>query len=226
MVVLAHFSTPSQTELNGKITENKKNKIPEYAENYKKEYLFLRGINGEFKYLINKLDTLNEGLFESKTAVRIKKFMKEFLRGQEKGILKDNSGLILPSFVIDNLVFINQQFDLYKLRYDAFCEDDFVYGGGSYDDSDDDSDDGGNGEYLVDGKPYPGFIEFYDLFKKIYSQIKSEDSDYDSDDVSDSDDFEIILPDSDYDSDGDSDSDDFETITLSGILSEESDDSD
>ena len=37
----------------------------------------------------------------------------------------------------------------------------FVYG------SDSDSDDDSVGEYLVDGKPYPGFIEFYDIFKKI-----------------------------------------------------------
>ena len=32
MVVLAHFSTPCQTELNGKMIENKNNKIPQYAK--------------------------------------------------------------------------------------------------------------------------------------------------------------------------------------------------
>ena len=35
---------------------------------------------------------------------------------------------------------------------------------------------------LVDGKPYPGFIEFYDIFKKTYCQIKNEDSDIDYED--------------------------------------------
>ena len=142
--------------------EIRNNKIPHYAENYNKEYLFIRGLNKEFVYIINKLDSLNHGLFESKTVVRIKNIMKDFLRGQEKGKLKDISGMFLPSDDFSNLININQQFDLYKQRYDDFDDCD------SDSDSDDDSDDG-NGEYLVDGKPYPGFIELYDIFKKIYS---------------------------------------------------------
>ena len=196
MVSVAHFSTPPQTELIGKMMEIRNNKIPHYAENYKKEYLFIRGINKDFKYLINKLDKLNHGLFESKTVVRIKNIMKDFLKGQEKGKLKNISGMIIPSDSTNNLIFINKNFELYKLRYDAFCEDDFVYRR----DSDDDDSDDENGEYLVDGKPYPGFIEFYDIFKKIYNQIKFSDDD-DSDDYSDYEDYEIILPFSDDDSD-------------------------
>ena len=38
MVVVAHFSTPYQTELNGKMIENKNNKIPQYAKDYRNEY--------------------------------------------------------------------------------------------------------------------------------------------------------------------------------------------
>ena len=190
----------------------KQSKIPEYAKDFRKEWLYIRGINKEFKYLINKLDTLNYGLFESNIANRIKNIMKEFLRAQEKGKLKNISNFILPGDIICNLNSINKNFELYKLRYDAFCDDDFVYGSDSDDDSDDDfvygsdSDDSddGNGEYLVDGKPYPGFIEFYDIFKKIYNQIKNEDSDSDD---SDYEDYDIILLDSDSDSDSDSDDD-------------------
>ena len=52
------------------------NKIPEYAREYKKEYLFIIGINKEFKYFIDKLDKLNDGLFESPIANRIKYNMK------------------------------------------------------------------------------------------------------------------------------------------------------
>ena len=168
------------------------NKIPEYAREYKKEYLFIRGLNKEFKYLKNKLVDLNNGLFETNSVIRIKYNMKRFLRGQEKGKLKDISYLNFPSNLFSNFISINKQFDLYRLRYDAFCDDD-----DSDDESDDDSDDG-DGEYLVDGKPYPGFIEFYDIFKKIFSQIKNEDSDSDSDFDYDSDiEIEIVLPDSD-----------------------------
>ena len=165
------------------------NKIPEYAREYKKEYLYIRGLNKECKYLINKLDNLNNGLFESYIADRIKYFMKRFLRAQEKGKLKDISNLMLQRDDVDNLIFINEQFGYYKLRYDAFCDDS------------DDSDDEGNGEYLVDGKPYPGFIEFYDIFKLFFNQIKYEscDSDDDSDEYdSDREEFDFSYTDSDF----------------------------
>ena len=161
------------------MTENENNKIPEYAREYKREYLYIRGINKEFKYFINKLDKLNDGLFESNIADRIKYNMKRFLRAQERGKLKDISDLVLQREDLDNLIFINEQFGYYKLRYDAFCDDsddnDYY--------SDDDSDDDGNGEYLVDGKPYPGFKEIYDIFKLFFNQInyKGFDSDSDSD---------------------------------------------
>ena len=173
------------------------NKIPEYATNYKKEYLYIRGLNKEFKYFINKLDDLNNGLFESNISNRIKYNMKRFLRGQEKGKIKDISDLVLQRDDFNNLIFINEQFGYYKLRYDAFCDDsddnDYY--------SDDDSDDDGNGEYLVDGKPYPGFKEIYDIFKLFFNQIKYEGFDSDSD--SGIEDFDIVLPDSDDDSDSD-----------------------
>ena len=191
------------------------NKIPVYAKEYKREYQFIRGINKEFKYLINKLDNLNNGLFESNISNRIKYFMKRFLRGQEKGKLKDISNFIFPDNILNNIIFINQQFGYYKLRYDAFCDDSddddsnsFSNIVGDYDsdsDSDeynDDSDNGGNSEYLVDGKPYPGFIEFYDIFKKIFNQIKiDDDDDIDDDYCKEYENIEFVLPDSDIDSD-------------------------
>ena len=174
-------------------------KIPPYASNFKKEYQFIRGLNQDLKYFINKADLLNQGLFETKSSNRIKYNMKRFLRAQEKGKLKDISNLIFPSYDIDNIrniIFINEQFELYKIRYDAFCDDS--------DDNhyySDDSDDDGNGEYLVDGKPYPGFKEFYDIFKLFFNQIKYKayDSDSDSDSDIDFEDFDILLSDSDDD---------------------------
>ena len=100
------------------------NKIPEYAREYKKEYLFIRGINKEFKYFIDKLDDLNNGLFESHRADRIKNFMKRFLRAQEKGKLKDISNMVFREDDVDNLVFINKQFSMYKIRWDYFNDSD------------------------------------------------------------------------------------------------------
>ena len=91
MGILVHFSH-SQNCIKST------NKIPPYARDYKKEYLFIRGINKEFKYFIDKLYDLNNGVFESHRADRIKYFMKRFLRGQEKGKLIDISNLMLPRY--------------------------------------------------------------------------------------------------------------------------------
>ena len=176
----------------------KSNKIPEYAREYKREYQFIRGLNKEFEYFIKKLDDLNNGLFETNSTNSIKYYMKRFLRRHEDGRFKDISNFIFPDNILNNIIFINEQFGYYKLRYDAFCDDsddddsnsfsDIV--GDSDSDSDeynDDSDNGGNSGYLVDGKPYPGFIEFCDIFKKIFNQIKNDDCDSDDDDDDDSD---------------------------------------
>ena len=172
------------------------NKIPEYAREYKKEYLFIRGINKEFKYFIDKLDDLNNGLFESHRADRIKNFMKRFLRAQEKGKLKDISNMVFREDDVDNLIFINKQFSMYKIRWDYFndSDEDDV----DVDVVDDDSDD----EDVVDGKNvYPGFKEIYDIFELFFSKLNIK-YEYDSDSDSDSD-YEIVLNVSDSDSDSD-----------------------
>ena len=149
------------------------NKIPEYAEEYKREYLFVRGLNINLEYFIKKLDDLNNGLFETDLTKSIKYYIKRFLRRQEDGRLKDVSNFIFPDNILNNIIFINEQFECYKLRYDAFCDDD----GKEYNYLSDSDNDDDNGEYLVDGKPYPGFIEFYYIFNKIYNQIKKDDND-------------------------------------------------
>ena len=199
MVSVAHLS-----DFKDFIKSN--NKIPPYARDYKKEYLFIRGLNKEFEYFKNKLDKLNDGLFESNISNRIKYNMKRFLRGQEKGKLKDISNLMLPRYDVNNLIFINDQFRMYKIRWDFFNPSD------DSDDEDDDSDDvdvdvgiddSDDEDDEDDGKNvYPGFKEIYDIFKLFFSKIKYEgcDSDSDSDSDSDIEDFDIILPDSDDDS--------------------------
>ena len=187
--ILDHFSTPYQRELIGKMTENENNKIPEYAREYKKEYLFIRGINKEFKYFIDKLDDLNNGLFESHRADRIKNFMKRFLRAQEKGKLKDISGFEIYEDDVDYLIKIKREFSYYKIRYDALKENDdgYYYNDDSDDDFADDVDD-----------PYPGFENIYYYFELFFSKRNIEYEDSDSDEYdSDSEELNISYTDSD-----------------------------
>ena len=167
------------------------NKIPPHATNYKKEYLFIRGINKEFKYFYNHLDEINDGLFKSKRSDNLCYLIKRFLRGQEKGKLKDIREFVIYEDDVDYLIKIKDKFRCYKIRYDALKES-------SDDDSDSDSDSDSDADDVDD--PYPGFENIYYYFEIFFSKlvIWYEDSDSDSD--SDIENFNIILPDSDDDS--------------------------
>ena len=176
--IQASSSTLPQTELIGELT-GKKSKIPIYASDFKREYLFVRGLNLYFKCFTKKLDYLNHGLFESNISNKIKKYMKRFLRAQEKGKFNHINNLIIPSYDLDiirDIIFINEQFELYKIR--CICD--------LSDDSDDD-DNGGYGGYddwgasLVDSKFFPDFKEFYNIFTKIFDQLNYNRFDCESD---------------------------------------------
>ena len=128
-------------------------KIPEYARDYKKEYLLIIGINKICFNFISKYETDSRKLFVSRYSDRIKYFIKRFLKGQERGKLKDISSLILRKYDFSNIE------DLYKnLNYD-FEEDEKR------------SDDN------------PSYRDFYELFCKFYDKIKIEYFDNDDDDV-------------------------------------------
>ena len=179
--IQASSSTLPQTELIGELT-GKKSKIPIYASDFKREYLFVRGLNLYFKCFTKKLDYLNHGLFESNISNKIKKYMKRFLRAQEKGKFNHINNLIIPSYDLDiirDIIFINEQFENYKRRCICDLSDDS-------DDSDDD-DNGGYGGYddwdasLVDSKFFPGFKEFYNIFTKIFDQLNCNRFDCESD---------------------------------------------
>ena len=173
-------STLPQTELIGNMT-GKKSKIPIDASDYKREYLFIRGLNWYCKCLSKKLDLINHGLFESNISNTIKKYMKRFLRAQEKGKFNNINNLIIPSYDIDiirDMIFINEQFDNFKRSYIyLFCDND---DDGCYDDYDD------WGASLVDSQLFPGFKEFYNIFTKIFDQLNYNRFNCESDSDSDS----------------------------------------
>ena len=169
MGILAHFSS-------SKNYIKSTNKIPEYARDFKKEYLFIIGINKELGLFYKHLDKINDGLFESHRVDRIKYFIKRFLRGEERGRLKDISEFEIKENDVNNFIKIKEKFYCFKLRYDFFEDDDY--------------------------NPYPGFENIYYDFELFFNKLKikyEEDSDIedfeiilpnsDSDSDSDSDNF-------------------------------------
>ena len=104
--------------------------------------------------------------------------IREFIKGQESGELKNINGLEIKEKDISSLIEIKKKFDCWKLRYDA-C----------------------NGVSDVNEVVYPGFGDLYNLFEIFFGKLVIWYKDSDSD--SDIEDFDIILPDSDDDSDSD-----------------------
>ena len=75
----------------------KTNKIPEYAREFKNEYLFIRGINKEFKYFVENINEATRGLFKNHRVDKIEKFIKKFLLAQKLGYLNDVSNYEIKS---------------------------------------------------------------------------------------------------------------------------------
>ena len=143
----------------------KTNKIPEYARDYKKEYLFIRGINKMCLNFISKYETDSRKRFVSEYYDSIKYFIKRFLKGQERGKLQDISSFVLRnydiSFMEDLYLIIIYEIDFeevdksdYRDFYELFCkfyekikivyydddDDEYVYSDSEYSDSEDSED--------------------------------------------------------------------------------------
>ena len=165
------------------------NKIPEYARDYKKEYLFIIGINKECcKYE----DYLEDKFYTSNYCKNLMYLIKRFLKGQDYGYLKD-----ISNFAINKRnVFFIEDFAL-LLKYDILNL--ITY-------------------YLNDDNYYTIFKEFYDLFFKFYDKLNIVSDDDDDDgkyiktiekigDPRNNIDYNYIDSDIDINSDSDSDSD-------------------
>ena len=179
MVIVNHLS-------NSHLPIKSTNKIPPYATDFKKEYLYIRGINKELKYFYKHIDEINDGLFKSKRSDSLCYLIKRFLRGQEKGKLRDISEFVIYEDDVDYLIKIKDKFRCYKIRYDFLKES----SDNDYYDDDSDNDD-------VDD-PYPGFENIYYYFELFFSKLNIEYEDSDSDEYdSDREEFNFSYTESD-----------------------------
>ena len=134
--------------------------IPDCAKDYKNEYLFILGINNEFKYFLDNIDEATCGLFKNFRVDKIKKIIRLFLAYQNLGQFKDLSNFVIKSSDIKNLIRIKKNFNdfnnLINQRKDCYDGDE---------------------QNFVD--PYPGFINIYDDFVLFCSKFKIK---YEADD--------------------------------------------
>ena len=77
-------------------------KIPDYAKDFKNEWLYIRGINKKCGEFINRIDFVSD-IFNSPSANCLKKYIRKILRAEEFGKIKDISGLIFKYYDVSNI---------------------------------------------------------------------------------------------------------------------------
>ena len=67
--------------------------IPDYAKDYKNEYLFIRGIDKQFKYFLDNIEKADQGVFQNNRVEIIEKNINRLEKAIKVGYFKDNSNL-------------------------------------------------------------------------------------------------------------------------------------
>ena len=94
-----------------------KSKIPDYAREYRNEYLFIRGINKTCGEFVKKLG--REEIFKSHQADRLMRHFNRFLKAHELGYLNDTSEIPFKFKDVKSIESLELQLDDYmNLYYD------------------------------------------------------------------------------------------------------------
>ena len=145
---------------------NIKYKIPEYAKDFRKEWLYIRGINkkcGEIFSKINFDDDDDEKKLNYNKANNLIYHIKKFLKDKECGRLKDISGFYFKYFDVNNINCLEEQLSEYP--YHFFLNRDIF-----------DSD-----QELLDlffdimHILFPSYKDFFELIRLINDKIKKEE---------------------------------------------------
>ena len=67
--------------------------IPDYAKDYKNEYLFIRGTDKQFKYFLDNIEKADQGVFQNNRVEIIEKNINRLEKAIKMGYFKDNSNL-------------------------------------------------------------------------------------------------------------------------------------
>ena len=176
----------TQSENNSNATLSK-SKIPDYAKDYKNEYLFIKGIDTCFKFFLDNLDKADKGVFKNNRVDIIKKHINKLEKAQRLGYLKDttnieidevNSSLLLEGLADFGDYYVDNEWEFDPVGFDMFVD-----------------------------REFPGYknllnciVLFHSKFKLVFDKYKINWPDSDSDEIAG-----ILGGDDDSDSDSDSD---------------------
>ena len=133
----------------------KTNKIPDYARDYRNEYLLIRGINKKCKDFVNLIKK-NEEYYNIPEAIRIVKCLKNFNKSRK---IDNVENICFDVFDVFNIYIIRLELDNYVdlYRYKST---------GEFDEE--------RCNLNVESDK-PGFKSFYKCFYKFYSKLDIDD---------------------------------------------------
>ena len=147
---------------NNSENSNISKKIPEYAKDFKKEWLYITGINRKCGDFIKKIDfnsnSFKEVFFTSKPKALISHF-KNVLEGQKMGKLQNISDFYFKYIDISNVECLEEQLDNYRDLY--VDPNSYQFDEESY-------------ELNID-IDFPGFRELFNLICLFNDKIKKEE---------------------------------------------------
>ena len=162
-----------------------KSKIPDYARDYRNEYLFIRGIDKTCDGLEMKLYDEDKEIFKSTKVDKIKRLIHKFEKAQKLGYLKNISDKdIYESDVFNSISLYESLIDMgdYYYNYDTEYDQKIF-------------------EKLIDAD-FPGYIDFVRSIELFDSKFRLHELDISSNKINW------------YDSDSDNDDDDNDKINF------------
>ena len=194
--VIRHLGILAQTSNYQKFIE-KTNQIPDYAREYRNEYLFIRGIDACFKFFWDNTCKADKGIFQNSGVEIIKKKINKLDQAQRLGYLNDISNMEIDE---QDVFYSSSLLEELNDFTDYYVDDDWEFDQERFD-------------RFVD-RDFPGYKNLVECIELFHSKFKM---------VFDKNKIKIIWPDSDSDSDDDGvDSDDIKDI-LNGCEDSESD---
>ena len=129
--------------------------IPDYAKDFKKEYLFLLRVNDKIKYFIDNIKEATYGLFNNPKVDELKKLIEDFYHEINTSNFKDLRNFEIKSDDILNLVTFKKILNdfIRIINYRRRYHQNFV-------------------------NPFPGFENIYHDFELFCSKFKINYEDY------------------------------------------------
>ena len=194
--VIRHLGILAQTSNYQKFIK-KTNQIPDYAREYRNDYLFIRGIDTCFKFFWDNTCKADKGIFQNNRVEIIKKKINKLDQAQRLGYLNDISNMEIDE---QDVFYSSSLLEELNDFTDYYVDDDWEFDQERFD-------------RFVD-RDFPGYKNLVECIELFHSKFKM---------VFDKNKIKIIWPDSDSDSDDDGvDSDDIKDI-LNGCEDSESD---